>query len=93
MWAVLWNLWLLNKDVKINKELDFSFATSSINEWYLKKIFHNAGAVDSNKFFIKSQFISSTPFNKELKADKNYCSFKYIQEIQNCFKNNQICLI
>lgn len=43
MWGILWNLWHFNLPVKVTKELDFSWATDSIDIVNAKPIFHNAG--------------------------------------------------
>lgn len=43
LWAVLWNLWLLNKEVKVVSELDFAWATEPIEKLNSCTIYHNAG--------------------------------------------------
>lgn len=53
MWAVLWNLWFREKEVKIVPEMNFAWSTSPISEVDKVGIFHNAGIV--------SQSIGDTP--------------------------------
>ena len=43
LWTVLWNLWLLNKEVKVVSELDFAWATEPIEKLNSCTIYHNAG--------------------------------------------------
>ena len=43
MWAVLWNLWLKEKDVLVVPELTFAWATDSIEKLKEVTIYHNAG--------------------------------------------------
>ena len=48
MWVVLWEYWKMNKKTKIHKDLDFSWATGTINDYNSKKIFHLAGITNKN---------------------------------------------
>lgn len=43
MWAVLWNLWLRNQEVKVVPEMNFTWATDPIEKLETTTIFHNAG--------------------------------------------------
>jgi hypothetical protein len=43
MWAVLWNLWLRNQETKVVPELNFAWASDSIEKLKTNTIFHNAG--------------------------------------------------
>lgn len=62
MWAVLWNLWKRKKQTKVIRELDFSWATSSIKDWHKHAIYHNAGVTGSESgMFYKGQFLSEFP--------------------------------
>jgi hypothetical protein len=47
MWAVLWNLWFRNQEVKVIEQLDFAWATDPIGKLSKVSIFHNAGIVGS----------------------------------------------
>lgn len=48
LWAVLWNLWYFKKRVKVVDELNFAWATDSIDKIESVFIFHNAGVVSTN---------------------------------------------
>jgi hypothetical protein len=43
MWAVLWNLWLRDIETKNISEMDFSWASDSIEKVHKLGMFHNAG--------------------------------------------------
>jgi hypothetical protein len=83
MWAVLWNLWFFEKEVKVSDKLHFSWATSPIAEWDKCLIYHNAGVVDGNsKLFYKGAYINRLPFDIKIESftDKQ-CSYNYAKEI------------
>jgi hypothetical protein len=84
MWATLWNIWYFDYKTEVHKELNFSFATSPISEWYDRKIMHNAGVTDSGKstLFYKGDFINTEPYSFNFDyVDKTKCSFKYVENI------------
>ena len=45
MWAVLWNLWVRQKEVKVIDEMGFSWAPDPVEKLKTHPIFHNAGIV------------------------------------------------
>lgn len=79
MWAVLWNLWLINKKTKVAEELDFLWSTSNISDWHKNSIYHNAGVTaKSEGLFFKGKYINEMPdlkLNESL--DKTKCSYNY----------------
>lgn len=83
MWAVLWNLWLRGYKTSIDKELEFSWATSHIDLFSKTSIMHNAGVgADSKNLFFKGNFIMNNPFNIDFTyVSKDFCSIKYVEEI------------
>ena len=84
MWAVLWNGWLFGNNIKIDKRLNFSWATDNIDVYKHKKIYHNAGvSINDTKLFLKSSFTDILPYNYIDKKmySKDFCSIKYVQEI------------
>ena len=82
MWAVLWNLWKRKKDTRIVKEMDFTWATTPINEWHQKAIYHNAGVTNSTEgMFYKGEYINKMPeLNLDISRDR--CSHNYYKLIQ-----------
>lgn len=49
MWAVLHTLWAMNRKTKIVPELNFSWATSFIEEYDKNPIYHNAGITSDSR--------------------------------------------
>jgi hypothetical protein len=94
MWAVLWNLWFFDREVRVTDKMSFSWATSGIQEWDKHPIFHNAGVTSDRKdLFFKGAYMSQLPYNtiESQIYNTNFCSFNYIQEIK---KTKQIsCLV
>jgi len=84
MWAVLWNLWFFDKEVKVTEKMAFSWATSGIGDWDKHPIFHNAGVTaDRKDLFFKGAYMSQLPYStiEHQVFNTNFCSFNYIQEI------------
>lgn len=89
MWAILWNGILFGFEIRTDKELDFSWATQNIEKWNSTKILHNAGVQfsDSEKMFFKGSFRNKSPLNQDFhNLDPNFCSIKYIEEMQAAAK-------
>jgi len=84
MWAVLWNAWYFGHKTKIDKSLDFSWATDTINRWDTTNIFHNAGVVGNGSDGIHFSKIvhQVSPFNKDLTCSPKFCSYNYVKEIK-----------
>lgn len=82
MWGVLWNLWKRSKETRVAKEMDFSWATTNIDQWHKNSIYHNAGvtATDTDMFF-KGRYIDNIPeINIDVSPKK--CSYNYYKLIQ-----------
>jgi hypothetical protein len=93
MWAVLWNLWFFDREVKVSPKLHFSWATSNIQDWINSPIYHNAGVTGDNmKMFYKGGYINRLPFDIKIESfNPNLCSYKYAEEI---LKTKEVtCLI
>lgn len=99
MWSVLWNLWCFGKETKIIKELDFSWATDSIDIYNKKPILHMAGVTDNLKHtkFYKGDYIIINPLDK-LKEninhfeyiDKNSSTIKYVDIMKSLIQKSNI---
>lgn len=98
MWAVLWNLWLRNKETKVVKELDFAWASDSIGKLEGVGILHNAGIVGKKQgetpVFYKGNYHQgnspfSDPYLEEVLKHNTLCSHHYVKklfEIKDKFK-------
>ena len=84
MWSLLWNAWLFGHETKVDKRLDFCWATCPINRWEETSIFHNAGVTaESKDLFYKTNYINTLPYNDiDLGSfSENFCSYNYVKEI------------
>jgi hypothetical protein len=89
MWAFLWNIWREGHETKVDKRLDFCWATCSIDRVKTHGILHNAGVSNSNKgMFYKADYINKLPYNENLKIDETRASSYYWKEIQEVAKKS-----
>lgn len=95
MWALLWNLHLLDKTVKIHKELDFLWPDDDISQWGDKIILHYTGFKNpSEDIFDKTKYKDDPPwFDKRLyKLSDKSCSHVVFEAIQRRKEEIQIDL-
>lgn len=93
MWAVLWNGWKRGHKTICHKDLDFAWATSSVNDWDKLYIYHNAGAVDSiSGIFYKAEFNNKLPYGVELDLKPEFAATKYFELIQETAKTSVLCV-
>lgn len=104
MWAVLWNLWKLGIKTSCPELLNFSWASSPIEEYNKNAIFHNAGVnskfieVDNRKHRmyykgdIRFRTSSITPFDIDDfgEISREFCGYHYINAIKSV--DNPICI-
>ena len=83
MWSTLWNMIYFGIMPRVTDDLDFTWATDSVEEWDNNKIFHNAGVTDDMKdMFFKGSYINKDPFNEDIDyINKDKASYKYAQLI------------
>jgi hypothetical protein len=79
MWALLWNGWKLGKETLTHTDLEFSWATSTKEEFERYSIFHNAGVQHNmqNELFYKWNYIKKLPYNDNLNIKEETASFEY----------------
>lgn len=89
MWAVLWNGWKMRKNTECHPNMDFSWATSTEEDYLKMNIFHNAGITgsDSGKFY-KAHYMDKLPYNENLQITPNTASWYYWNEIQKTAKKS-----
>lgn len=82
--ATIWNMLYFSIIPKVNKDLNFTWATDPIEEWDKNKIFHNAGVPnDEEGIFFKGKYTQSSPFEDDLNNfDKDKASYKYVEKIK-----------
>jgi hypothetical protein len=91
MWAVLWNAWYFNNEVKVDKYFDFTWANEPISKWNDNFIFHNAGVVGHGECFYKGEFINTLPYLVKDTFNPDLSSYNYYKEIIDTGKNS--CLV
>jgi hypothetical protein len=88
MWVVLWLLWKRGSATKIHKELDFSWATYTVTDYYKCNIFHLAGVTTENRKgkFYKGAYNNKNVFKEYLRdktifdeIDKNNATHEYVK--------------
>jgi len=89
MWSVLWNGWKMGKETICHPDLDFSWATSSEEDWNRYNIFHNAGVTSSEGgLFYKAEYINRLPYKENLVIKDGTASKKYWDIINSVAKKS-----
>ena len=89
MWAVLWNGWKLGKETICHKDLEFSWGTSSEDDWNRLNIFHNAGVTGEGQgLFYKAIYMNKYPYNDNIKVNEGTASWHYWQLINEVAKKS-----
>lgn len=85
MWAVLWNAWMRGYRTNIATEMDFCWATDSIDRCGQTYIFHNAGVTSDNRssLFYKYDFKDRLPYGTEDTYDDSKASHFYFLAINS----------
>lgn len=87
MWAVLWNGWKLGAQTNCHPNFDFSWGTSTENDYHKLNIMHNAGVVTSTDgLFYKANYMNSYPYDTDLEIIEGTASKKYYEWIQKIAK-------
>lgn len=95
MWAVLYNLYYYGKEVIAPTSMDFAWATDNIKKLETTSILHNAGVgganaeylFDKGKYRAGKIYVDKWPYEEDLSyVNKEYCSYRYVQEIQETYK-------
>lgn len=83
MWAVLWGGWRRGAKTICHPNFDFSWGTSSQEDYDKMNIMHNAGVTDSKSgFFFKAEYIDKLPYLEELQIKEGTGSWNYWNWIQ-----------
>jgi len=86
MWSLLWNAWKFGHVTKVDRRLDFCWATCTIDRWDRAPIFHNAGVTNPDSgLFYKAAYMNRIPYNDIVleNLNKGHCSYKYSEEMLN----------
>lgn len=89
MWAVLWNAWKRGFLTECDSDLDFSWGTSTEEDYHKYSIMHNAGVTDDKSgLFFKAKFTNEYPYNKDLQIKENTASKRYYDLIKKVEKKS-----
>jgi hypothetical protein len=89
MWAVLWGAWRLGYNTVCHPNFDFSWGTSTQDDYYKMNIMHNAGVVNSmSGLFYKAEYINKLPYNENLDIKENTASWHYWNWIHSTSKKS-----
>jgi hypothetical protein len=78
MWAVLWGAWRLGYKTNCHSNFEFSWGTSTIEDYHRLNIMHNAGVTSPNEgLFYKAQYMNSLPYNETPLIRENTASSQY----------------
>lgn len=87
MWAVLWLGWQMGAETKCHPNFDFSWGTSTLDDYNRLNIMHNAGVTNAGMgLFYKAQYMNSYPYNLNLQISEDSASKKYYEWIQKTEK-------
>ena len=93
MWAVLWNLWMIEQETKVVPELNFAWASDPIVKLKNTTILHNAGIVSNDMghpCFYKGNYHTGGDPTRDKHLDivinneksKKFCTWYYANELK-----------
>ncbi len=78
MWAVLWGGWRRGAKTNCHPNFEFSWGTSTKDDYHRLNIMHNAGVTSPNEgLFFKAQYMNELPYNKDLQIRPESASSMY----------------
>ncbi len=87
MWAVLWNGWKRGAHTICHPNFEFSWGTSTEDDYNKLNIMHNAGVTGPNfGLFYKAIYMNDYPYGKDLKINEGSASKKYYEWVQKTEK-------
>lgn len=93
MWSLLYNLWYIGREVRITDRLAFCWGSDTIERWYEREIFHNAGVSsalrDSHNMFYKADYTQTLPYDDVNTKEFNpkFASSKYAEILKEVGKD------
>lgn len=78
MWAVLWGGWRRGAETICHPNFEFSWGTSTKEDYFKFNIMHNAGVTGPNMgLFYKAEYMNQLPYRKDLRINENSASSMY----------------
>ena len=89
MWAVLWNGWKMGRETVCHPDLEFSWGTSTGDDFKRLNIMHNAGVTGPNQgLFYKAEFMNRLPYGYTIPINEGSASWYYWNEVQETAKKS-----
>jgi hypothetical protein len=83
MWAVLWGGWRRGAHTNCHPNFEFSWGTSTKDDYFRLNIMHNAGVTNSTSgLFYKAGYMNSLPYNQNIQVRENTASYEYWKWIE-----------
>jgi len=83
MWSLLWNGWKRGNETICHPNFDFSWGTSTEEDYHKLNIMHNAGVTNSTSgLFYKGEWMNKFPYLEPLQINEGTASKKYWEWIQ-----------
>lgn len=83
MWGVLWNGWKRGNQTICHPNFDFSWGTSTEEDYHKLNIMHNAGVTNSTSgLFYKGEWMDKFPYLEQLQINEGTASKKYWEWVQ-----------
>lgn len=102
MWCVLWCFWKRGNKTIVHDELDFSWATGTMQDYFKKNIFHLAGVTRNKDFtscedkFYKGDYSGKSVFKEYIKDNtifdhisKTNATYGYVNVIKEYVNKNK----
>jgi hypothetical protein len=91
MWAVLWGGWRRGAKTNCHPNFEFSWGTSTIEDYHKLNIMHNAGVTAPNMgLFYKAQYMNGLPYNAQLNINPGTASSMYWDWIQKTAQKSKL---
>ena len=83
MWAVLWGAWRRGWKTNCHPNFEFSWGTSTEDDYHRLNIMHNAGVTGPDfGLFYKADYINRLPYLESLQINEGTASKKYWEWVQ-----------
>jgi hypothetical protein len=91
MWAVLWGGWRRGAKTNCHPNFEFSWGTSTKEDYHRLNIMHNAGVTNPHDgLFYKAQYMNELPYNKDLQIKAESASSAYWEWINLTAQNSKL---
>ena len=91
MWAVLWGGWRRGAKTNCHPNFEFSWGTSTLEDYNKMNIMHNAGVTGPQYgLFYKAGYMNSYPYNQNIEVREGSASHEYWKWIQRTAEKSKL---